>query len=212
MTLVQAMGIGTAGFTAMQAVVALERHAIRPGSREIIVTGAAGGLGSVAVAILAKLGYKVAAATGRPRLGDYLRALGAATIIDRAELTAPAVRPLDAERWGGGIDSVGGEVLASVLRATAVHGAVAACGLAGGAQFNATVYPFILRGVSLLGIDSVRVPKAERLHIWERLERDLPLDRLEAMIQIEPMTRIFELGELMLAGQLRGRTVIDVGK
>ena len=210
MTQVQAMGVGTAGFTAMQSVIALERHGMKPGGREILVTGAGGGVGSVAVAILAKLGYNVAASTGRPELGDYLRALGAATIVARAELTTSSKRPMDTERWGSAIDSVGGETLASVLRAMAAHGSVAACGLAGGAALSTTVFPFILRGVNLLGIDSLRVQKAERLEIWKRLERDLPLAQLDTMIRVEPMTRIFELGEQVLAGQVRGRTVIDV--
>ena len=210
MTPVQAMGVGTAGFTSMQSVMALERHGMKPGGREIVVTGAAGGVGSVAVAILAKLGYTVVATTGRAQQADYLRGLGAATVIDRAELTAPSKRPLEAERWGGAIDSVGGDTLASVIRAMEVGGSIAGCGLAGGAPLNTTVYPFILRGVNLLGIDSLRVPKAERLEIWARLEQDLPLQHLDAMVRIEPMTRIFELGKQVLAGQVRGRTVIDV--
>lgn len=210
MTPVQAMGVGTAGFTAMQSVIALERHGMKPGGREILVTGAGGGVGGVGVAILAKLGYTVAASTGRAELGDYLRGLGAATIVSRAELTTPSKRPMDTERWGGAIDSVGGETLASVLRAMVAHGSVAACGLAGGAALSTTVFPFILRGVNLLGIDSLRVKKAERLEIWKRLERDLPLEHLDAMLRVEPMTRIFELGEQVLAGQVRGRTVIDV--
>jgi acrylyl-CoA reductase (NADPH) len=210
MTLAQAAGVGTAGFTAMQSVIALERHGMKPGGRDILVTGAAGGVGSVAIAILAKLGYTVAASTGRAQLADYLRGLGAATIVDRAELTAPSKRPMETERWGGAIDSVGGETLASAIRTMEIHGSIASCGLAGGAPFTTTVYPFILRGVNLLGIDSLRVPKTERLEIWRRLERDLPLEHLDAMIRTEPMTRIFELGEQVLAGQIRGRTVIDV--
>lgn len=210
MTLMQAMGIGTAGFTAMQSVIALERHGMKPGGREVLVTGAAGGVGSVAVALLAKLGYAVAASTGRTQLSDYLRGLGAATIVDRAELTAPSKRPMETERWGGAIDSVGGETLSAVIRAMEVHGSIASCGLAGGAPFSTTVYPFILRGVNLLGIDSLRVEKPERLEIWKRLERDLPLHHMDAMVRVEPMTRIFELGEQVLAGQVRGRTVIDV--
>jgi acrylyl-CoA reductase (NADPH) len=194
----------------MQAVMALERHGLRPDDREVLVTGAAGGVGSVAVAILAKLGYKVAASTGRAQLADYLRGLGASTIIDRTELAAPSKRPLETERWAGAIDSVGGDTLAAVLRSAAVHSSVAACGVAGGAPFTTTVFPFILRGVNLLGIDSVRVPKAERQEIWTRLERDLPKQHLDEMIRVEPMSKIFELGEQVLAGQVRGRTVIDV--
>jgi acrylyl-CoA reductase (NADPH) len=210
MTLVQAMGVGTAGFTAMQSVIALERHGMKPGGRPVLVTGAAGGVGSVAIAILAKLGYTVAASTGRVALGDFLRGLGAATIVDRAELLAPPNRAMDRERWGGAIDSVGGDTLASVIRAMEIHGSIAACGLAGGASLSTTVYPFILRGVNLLGIDSMRVPKAERVEIWRRLELDLPRQHLDAMIRTEPITRIFELGAQILAGQIRGRTVIDV--
>jgi acrylyl-CoA reductase (NADPH) len=210
MSLKQAMGIGTAGFTAMQSVLALERHGLRPSGRPVLVTGAAGGVGSVAVAILANLGYQVVASTGRPEVHDYLRALGATEIIDRAALAAASKRPLDAERWAGAIDSVGGDTLAAVLRSTEIHGSVAVCGLAGGAALNTTVLPFILRGVNVLGIDSPRVSKPGRLEIWARLARDLPLDKLDSMITIAPLTQVFELGEKILAGQIRGRTVIDV--
>jgi len=211
MTLMQAMGVGTAGFTAMQSVMALEEHGLRPGGRDVLVTGAAGGLGSVAVAILAKLGYRVAASTGRgAELGEYLRGLGAGEIVDRTALAAPSKRPLDPERWAGAIDSVGGATLAGLLRGLVSGGSAASCGLAGGAELSTTVFPFILRGVNLLGIDSVRVPNARRREIWQRVARDLPLRQLDAMIRVEPLGKVVELGEQILAGKIRGRTVIDV--
>jgi len=206
----QAMGIGTAGFTAMQSVMALEEHGVKPGGREVVVTGAAGGVGSVAIAILGKLGYKAVASSGRAELHDYLRGLGASEIIGRDVLAAPSKRPLDSERWAAGIDNVGGETLAGLLRSVVIGGSVASCGLAGGAALNTTVFPFILRGVNLLGIDSVRVPNQRRREIWARLERDLPTDLLDRMIQVKPLTEIFQLGEQILAGKTRGRTVIDV--
>jgi acrylyl-CoA reductase (NADPH) len=209
-SLTQSMAIGTAGFTAMQSLIALERHGLKPGGREVLVTGAAGGVGSVAVAILGKLGYKVAASTGRPELGDYLRGLGASEIVDRNLLTAASERGLEKERWSGAIDSVGGTTLAGVLPAMVSGASVASCGLAGGAAFTATVLPFILRGVNLLGINSVRVTRAERLEIWQRLSKDLPLDLLDSMTQVAPLERVFELGEQILAGKIRGRMVIDV--
>ena len=179
LTLKQAMAIGTAGFTAMQCVVALERHGLTPGTasqpKDVLVTGAAGGVGSIAVAILAKLGYRVVASTGRAELGDYLRSLGASEIIDRAALAAPSKRPMETERWAGAVDTVGGDTLAAIVRALVANGSVAACGVAGGAALNTTVYPFILRGVNLLGINSVYVSRSDRLLMWERLTRDLPL-------------------------------------
>ncbi len=210
MTLAQAMGVGTAGFTAMQAVMALEQHGLKPGGREVLVTGAAGGVGSVALAILAKLGYKAVGSTGRPELRDYLRGLGASEIIDRATLAAPSKRPLETERWAAAIDNVGGETMAGLLRSMAVGGSVASCGLAGGAAFNGTVFPFILRGVNILGIDSVRVPNNRRREIWARLMQDLPMSILDRVISMEPLSKIFELGEQIVAGKIRGRTVIDV--
>jgi acrylyl-CoA reductase (NADPH) len=210
MTLVQAMGIGTAGFTAMQSLLSLENHGLKPGDREVLVTGAAGGVGSMAVALLANLGYKVAASTGRPELHDYLRGLGAGEILDRAELAAPSKRPLDSERWAGAIDSVGGDTLAAVLRSLAIHGSVAACGLAGGAALNTSVFPFILRGANLLGIDSSKATKPQRLEIWSRLSQDLPVKLVDSIIDIAPLPKVFELGEKILAGQIRGRMVIDV--
>jgi len=210
MTLKQAMGIGTAGFTAMQSVMELERHGLKPGGREVVVTGAAGGVGSVAIAILAGLGYKAVASSGRVELHDYLRGLGASSIIDRSVLSAPSKRPLEAERWAAAIDNVGGDTLAGLLRTMALGGSVASCGVAGGPNVATTVFPFILRGVNLLGIDSSRVPNERRREIWARIMRDLPMDRLDQMIQVEPLTKVFELGEKILAGQIRGRTVIEI--
>jgi acrylyl-CoA reductase (NADPH) len=210
MTLKQAMGVGTAGFTAMQSVMALEHHGLKPGGREVVVTGAAGGVGSVAVAILAHLGYKVAASTGRVELHEYLGELGASAILDRATLGAPSKRPLESERWAAAIDNVGGDTLAGVLRSMAVGGSVASCGLAGGASFTSTVFPFILRGVNLLGIDSLHLSNAGRREIWQRIARDLPMRLLDKMIQVEPLEKVTELGEQILAGKIRGRTVIDV--
>ena len=210
MTLIQAMGVGTAGFTSMQSVMALERCGMKPGEGEIIVTGAAGGVGSVAVALLAKLGYKVAASTGRAQLADYLRALGAATIIDRAELTAPTKRPMEKERWGGAIDSVGGDTLATVIRAMKVGGSIAACGLAGGASLNTTVYPFILRGVNLLGVDSVELPCEVKQQMWQLLASDWrpALDKLESReVTREQLPDCFTE---ILAGKLRGRVVVKI--
>ncbi len=210
MTLKQAMGIGTAGFTAMQSVMALEEHGLKPGGREVVVTGAAGGVGSVAVAILANLNYKVVASTGRAELGGYLRELGAHEILDRAVLSAGSKKPLESERWAGAIDNVGGETLAGLLRSMAAGGSVASCGLAGGAALNTTVFPFILRGVNLLGIDSLHVPNPRRREIWQRIARDLPLNLLNEMIDVQPLEKVVELGEQILAGKIRGRTVIDV--
>jgi acrylyl-CoA reductase (NADPH) len=175
-----------------------------------VVTGAAGGVGSVAVAILAHLGYKVAASTGRMELHEYLGELGASAILDRATLAAPSKRPLDSERWAGGIDNVGGDTLAGLLRSTAAGGSIASCGLAGGATFTSTVFPFILRGVNLLGINSVNLPNARRREIWDRIAHDLPMRLLDSMTQVEPLEKICELGEAILAGKIRGRTVIDV--
>ena len=177
----QAMAIGTAGFTAMLAVMALERHGLRPGDGEVLVTGAAGGVGSVAVALLSALGHRVVAATGRPEQRDYLTGLGAADLIERAALAATPARPLDSERWAGAIDAVGGTTLATILTQLKYRASVAACGLAGGSDLPATVIPFLLRGVNLLGIDSVMCPREERIEAWRRLARDLPLDRLERM-------------------------------
>jgi acrylyl-CoA reductase (NADPH) len=212
MSLEQAMAIGTAGFTAMQSVITLEAHGLKLGGRDIVVTGAAGGVGSVAIAILAKLGYRVVASSGRAELHDYLKSLGAAEIIGREVLATPSKRMLEAERWGGAIDNVGGETLSGLLRTTASHGTIALCGLAGGAAFASTVMPFILRSVNLCGINSVKVANSERRAIWARLVQDLPLPLLDSLTQIKPLTEIFELGAAILAGQIKGRTVIDVNQ
>jgi acrylyl-CoA reductase (NADPH) len=210
-TLLHAMGVGTAGFTAMQSVIALEEHGLKPGGKEVVVTGAAGGVGSVAVAILSQLGYKVVASTGRAGpLEGYLRKLGASELLDRAVLAAPSKRPLETERWAGAIDNVGGDTIAGLFRGMVSGGSVAACGVAGGAAINTTVFPFILRGVNLLGINTLRVPNAIRRVYWQRLTRDLPLHLLDSMIQVEPLGKVTELGEQILAGQVRGRVVIDV--
>ncbi|MBV6430757.1 MAG: Acrylyl-CoA reductase AcuI [Bryobacteraceae bacterium] len=209
LTLEQAMGVGTAGFTAMQAVMALEAHGLQPGGKPVVVTGAAGGVGSVAIAILAKLGYTVVASTGRAAEADYLKSLGAAEIIPREVLAGPG-KPLDPERWAGAVDSAGGDTLAGIIRSLAIGASVAACGLAGGPKLSTTVFPFILRGVNLLGIDSVRASNATRRAIWRRISTDLPVDKLDSVIHTAPLSRIQELGEQILAGKTRGRTVIDV--
>lgn len=210
LSLRQTMAIGTAGFTAMLAIIALEAQGLSPDKGEVLVTGAAGGVGSVAVAILAKLGYQVAASTGRVAEHDYLRGLGASTIIDRAELSTPPSRPLAAERWAGAVDAVGGTTLASVLSAVKYRGSVAACGLAGGNELSTTVLPFLLRGVNLLGIDSVMCPKAARIAAWDRLGRDLPLDKLDALTSSAGLKDLPALADKILHGQVRGRLVIDV--
>jgi acrylyl-CoA reductase (NADPH) len=205
----QAMGIGTAGFTAMLAIMALEEAGVQPGEREVLVTGASGGVGSVAVAVLARLGYSVTAATGRSEHDAYLRTLGARQIISREELARPG-RPLESERWAGAIDTVGGDVLAGVLRSTAYYGAVAACGNAGGAMLNTSVFPFILRGVRLVGVESVLCPRERRLLAWQRLARDLPLALLDAMIEEVPLDDVPALSSAIIAGQVRGRVVVAV--
>ena len=206
----QAMAIGTAGFTVMLAVIALERHGMRPDSGDVLVTGAAGGVGSVAVSLLSRLGHRVVASTGRPELRSYLTELGAAELIDRATLAAKPPRPLDSERWAGAVDAVGGTTLATILTQLNYRASVAACGLAGGSDLPATVIPFLLRGVSLLGIDSVMCPREERIEAWQRLVRDLPLDRLERMTQSLPLSDLPELAPQILKGGVRGRIVIDV--
>jgi acrylyl-CoA reductase (NADPH) len=208
LTLAQTMAIGTAGLAAMLCVLALERAGVEPGEDPVLVTGAGGGVGSFAVALLAALGFRVAAATGREELGEHLRALGASEIVARSELEEPG-RPLGSERWAGAIDSVGGQVLVNVLAQTRYRGAVAACGLAGGADLPGTVLPFILRGVSLLGVDSVMCPSGDRELAWSRLERDLPAGAIEAIATHEPLGRVPELAALMLEGRVRGRVVIE---
>src|SRR5215469_4077619 len=206
----RSMAIGTAGFTAMLAVIALERHGLRPGAGDVLVTGAAGGLGSVAVSLLSRLGYRVAASTGRPELRDYLTGLGAADLVERAALAAKPSRPLDSERWAGAVDAVGGTTLATILTQLNYRAGVAACGLAGGSELPATVVPFLLRGVNLFGIDSVMCPRGERIEAWQRLVRDLPLGRLEAITQTVPLSNLPDLAPQILKGEVRGRIVVDV--
>jgi putative YhdH/YhfP family quinone oxidoreductase len=211
LTLEQTMAIGTAGLTAMLCILALERAGVAPGDGDVVVTGAGGGVGSVAVAVLAGLGHTVAASTGRTETHDYLRSLGATTILDRADL-ATAGRPLDKERWAGGVDTVGSQTLATVLSQTRYRGAVAACGLAGGSDLPTTVLPFILRNVALLGVDSVSCPADVRAEAWARLASDLPTSLLDSMTTVEPMTAVPELASRILAGQTRGRVVIDTSR
>jgi acrylyl-CoA reductase (NADPH) len=211
MTTRQAMAIGTAGFTAMLAVMALEAHGVAPAAGDVLVTGAAGGVGSIAVAVLATLGYRVVASTGRRETHDYLRGLGAAEIIERSSIAAPSGKPLDSERWAGAIDSVGGATLAAILPAMRYRGAVAACGLAGGTKLETTVIPFLLRGVSLLGIDSVMCPMPQRREAWQRLATQLPEDKLEAAIVPARLEDVPRLAPEILAGKVRGRVVVDMG-
>lgn len=206
----QAMAVGTAGFTAMLAVMALEDHGLTPGHGPVLVTGAAGGVGSVATAILAHLGYEVAAVTGRPETADYLTSLGATQIVARDEINETVKRPLESEIWAGCVDAVGGAMLARVLGQMKYGASVAAVGLAGGAGLPATVIPFLLRGVNLLGIDSVMQPYANRLRAWERIARDLPMDKLEAMIRPATLSDLPGLGADILKGQVQGRGVVDV--
>lgn len=206
----QAMALGTAGLTAMLAVIALERHGLRPGMGDVLVTGAAGGVGSVAVALLARLGYRVVASTGRPELREYLTGLGAAQLIERAVLAAKAGRPLDSERWAGAVDAVGGTTLATILTQLQYRGGVAACGLAGGSDLPATVIPFLLRGVSLLGIDSVMCPREERTEAWRRLAAEMPPECVERMTRTVPLSAVPELAPQILRGELRGRTVVEI--
>src|SRR5579862_7524261 len=205
-----AMSIGTAGYTAMLAVIALERGGVTPARGPVVVTGAAGGVGSVAVALLAKLGYAVTASTGRLDEAAYLKGLGAAEVIERKELAGP-VRPLAKERWAGGIDSVGSTTLANVLSMTRYGGAVAACGLAGGMDLPGSVAPFILRGVSLLGIDSVMCPLPLRQDAWRRLEGDLSRDKIAVMTTEIGLPDVIEAGRRIVDGQVRGRIVVKIG-
>ena len=205
-----AMAIGTAGYTAMLAVMALERHGLTPASGPVVVTGAAGGVGSVAVAILAKRGFQVTASTGRPEEADYLKKLGASEIIERNELAGPA-KPLAKERFAGGVDAVGSTTLANVLSMTRYGGAVAACGLAGGMDLPTSVAPFILRGVSLLGIDSVMRPIADRQMAWKRLESDLDRGKLGDMTTEIGLAEVIEAARSIVEGRVRGRIVVKVG-
>jgi acrylyl-CoA reductase (NADPH) len=205
----EAMAIGTAGFTAMLAVLALEKQGISPSSGPVVVTGAAGGVGSVAIAILAKLGHHVIASTGRLSEGPYLKSLGAAEVIDRNELSAPA-KPLAKERWAGGVDSVGSTTLANLLSMTKYGGAIAACGLAAGMDLPTSVAPFILRGVCLLGIDSVMCPIEPRKAAWERLARDLDRSKLSEITHEIGLGDVLDMGPKILAGQVRGRIVVKI--
>jgi acrylyl-CoA reductase (NADPH) len=206
----EAMAIGTAGYTAMLAALALERHGVTPEGGPVVVTGAAGGVGSVAVALLAKLGYQVTASTGRPDEADYLKRLGATEVIDRAEL-AGKVRPLAKERWAGGIDAVGSTTLANVLSMTNYGGAVAACGLAAGMDLPTFVAPFILRAVSLLGIDSVMCPPSVRREAWKRLASDLDRGKLQSMTREIDLVEVVEAGRAIVESRVRGRIVVKIG-
>jgi len=205
----RAMAIGTAGLTAMLAIMALERHGLRPGAGEVLVTGAGGGLGGVAVALLARLGHRVVASTGRPALAPALTALGAHEIIDRAALAEPAGRPLESERWAGAIDAVGGATLARLLGQMRYRTAVAVCGLAAGAALETTVLPFLLRGVAMLGIDSVMCPLAERREAWARIAHLLPVALIDGLTVEAGLTAVPDLARDILAGRTRGRVVID---
>ena len=206
----QAMAVGTAGFTSMLAILALEEHGLKPGHGPVLVTGAAGGVGSVAVALLAAAGYEVAAVTGRPETEGYLRDLGASQIVPREAINETVKRPLESETWSGCIDAVGGPMLARVLGQLKYGGSVAAVGLAGGAGVPASVVPFLLRGVNLLGIDSVLQPYARRVAAWQRIARDMPKDKLEAMVTVHGLADLPQLGVDILAGKVKGRAVIDV--
>jgi acrylyl-CoA reductase (NADPH) len=210
MTTRAAMAVGTAGFTAMLAVMALEDHGMKPDQGEVLVTGAAGGVGSVATAILANLGYAVAGVTGRPETADYLKSLGASRIVPREELNETVKRPLEAETWAGCVDAVGGDMLARVLGQMKYGASVAAVGLAGGAELPATVIPFLLRGVNLLGIDSVMRPYEDRVRAWDRIAKNLPMEKLEAMIQPAKLEDLPGLGRDILKGQVKGRVVVDI--
>jgi acrylyl-CoA reductase (NADPH) len=210
LTPAQAMAVGTAGYTAMLCVLALERHGVAPGSGPVLVTGAGGGVGSVAIALLARLGHTVVASTGRTAEADYLKALGAAEVIDRAELSSPG-KPLAKERWAGVVDAVGSHSLANACAGTRYGGAVAACGLAQGMDFPASVAPFILRGVTLYGIDSVMAPMARRHEAWQRLARDLDLAKLALITTTITLADVIATAPKVLAGQVRGRLVVDVG-
>ena len=209
LSLAQCMAIGTAGFTAMLSVLALEEQGVRPGDGEVVVTGAAGGVGSVAIPLLHRAGFAAVASTGRMALSDYLSGLGAQRVVDRVQLSGGSRAPLDSAVWAGAIDSVGGATLVNLLKAMRYHGVVAACGLAGGAAFNGTVFPFILRGVRLIGIDSVNFPAAARPAVWARLARDLDLDLLARMTRTIPLGAVPEVAPDFLAGKVQGRTVVD---
>ena len=208
LTLEQSMQLGTAGITAMLCVMALEQAAVAPSERELVVTGAAGGVGSIAVMLLARLGYRVAASTGRIEEEDYFRNLGATSVIHRDELSKQG-GPLQSERWAGGIDTVGGQTLATLFAQTAYEGAIACCGMAGGHELNTTVWPLILRNVFLLGVSSLRTPKPKRIEAWGRLARDVDATKLAALSRTEPLENIHSLSETILDGKVRGRIVIE---
>ena len=211
LTTKQAMAVGTAGLTAMLAVMALEDHGLRTGHGPVLVTGAAGGVGSVATAILANLGHEVAAVTGRPETGDYLKSLGATQIVPREELTEVTRKPLEGEAWAGCVDAVAGAMLGRVLKQMNYGTSVAAVGLAGGAAIEgALITPFILRGVNLLGIDSVMQPYDNRVRAWQRIAKDLPMDKLDAMVQPATLGDLPKLGADILKGQVKGRVVVDL--
>jgi acrylyl-CoA reductase (NADPH) len=210
MSAAQAMAVGTAGYTSMLCVMALERHGLSPDRGSVVVTGAAGGVGSVAIALLASTGWHVIASTGRPEEADYLKGLGAAEIIDRKELSGPA-RPLGKERWAAGVDSVGSHTLANLLSMTKYGGAIAACGLAGGMDLPTSVAPFILRNVALLGVESTMAPRSRRLEAWRRLASDLDHDKLAAMTTTMRLDEVIEAGREILAGKVRGRVVVEIG-
>ncbi|UCV12682.1 oxidoreductase [Dechloromonas denitrificans] len=207
----QAMAIGTAGYTAMLCVLALEKHGIKPEDGEILVTGANGGVGSVAIALLARLGYTVVASTGRPAEAEHLKALGAETLIERSELAAPG-KPIGKERWAGVVDTVGSHTLANACATTKYRGAVAACGLAGGMDFPATVAPFILRGVTLYGIDSVMAPRSVRQEAWDRLARDLDIGKLNSVTREIGLAEAIQVGAELLDGKVRGRVVVNLAQ
>jgi acrylyl-CoA reductase (NADPH) len=207
----QAMALGTAGYTAMLCILALERHGVSPDDGEILVTGAAGGVGSVATAVLTRLGYTVVAVSGRPEEAEYLKGLGAVEILDRAAFAAPG-KPLGKARWAGAVDVVGGQMLANICATTRYRGVVTACGLAGGMDFPSTVAPFILRGVTLVGIDSVRCPRPERLEAWQRLGRDLEISKLAAISREIGLSNVLSIAPELLNGNVRGRVAVDVNR
>jgi acrylyl-CoA reductase (NADPH) len=206
----QAMAVGTAGLTSMLCVIALEDHGLTTSDGPVLVTGAAGGVGSVAVSILARLGYEVGASTGREAQHEYLKSLGATTIVARSDLSEPNKRPLESETWAGAIDTVGSTTLARVLAQVKYGGSVAACGLAGGPKLEVTVLPFLLRGVNLLGIDSVMQPFENRVRVWDRIASDLPHDKLGEMTEVIGLSGVAEAASSILSGQVRGRLVVEL--
>lgn len=207
----QAMAIGTAGYTAMLCILALERHGVKPTDGEILVTGAAGGVGSVALAILSKLGYSAVAVTGRMQDADYLKSLGAVEVLERSLFSTPG-KPLGKERWAGAVDVVGSHVLANVCATTKYRGVVTACGLAAGMDFPSSVAPFILRGVTLAGIDSVMCPRVDRLQAWQRLGTDLGVQKLEEISHVVGLNEAIPLASSLLKGEIRGRVIVDVNQ